>query len=133
MIRSTSSPVVDVSDQPFRPQLDIVLDLPAPLSVNRTRRINWAAQRGISAWTRVADASVMAHGRLPDRVLGPFQVTIIFPQGSRLDLDNGAKQVIDYLRRIELIQDDSPRYMKRVILEFGDAPEGCRVVVRVVA
>lgn len=107
----------------------ISLDLPAPLSVNRTRRINWDAKPHIKAWIRAADNLVRSQGRLPERISGQFQVTLTFPEGSRIDLDNSPKQVIDYLRRLDLIANDSPKHMRRVVLEFGDAPEGCHVTV----
>jgi Holliday junction resolvase RusA-like endonuclease len=108
----------------------IILDLPAPLSVNRTRRIDWAAKPHIGRWIKAADALVMSQGRLPPCIRGRFSVTVTMPEHGSLDLDNSPKQVIDYLRRLELIENDSPRYMRRVLLEFGDAPEGCRVTVQ---
>ncbi len=111
----------------------IVLDLPAPLSVNRTRRIDWAAKPKIGRWIKAADALVMSQGRLPKRMHGRFQVTVTLPEGSGLDLDNTPKQVIDYLRRLDLIENDSPAHMRRVVIEFGEAPEGCRVTVHQVS
>lgn len=108
----------------------IVLDLPTPLSVNRTRRIDWSAKPKIGRWITAADRLVMSQGKLPGPLSGQFQVTITLPESSALDLDNTPKQVIDYLRRIELIADDNPKHMRRVVIEFGDAPEGCRVTIR---
>jgi len=108
----------------------IVLDLPAPLSVNRTRRIDWAAKPQIGRWIRAADALVMSQGKLPPAIRGRFAVTLDMIESSSLDLDNSPKQVIDYLRRLELIENDSPRCMREVLLKFGEAPEGCRVTVR---
>jgi len=107
----------------------IILDLPPALSVNRTRRIDWSAKPAMRQWTKAADALMMSHGRLPDRILGRFQVTIILPEGSRLDGDNTIKGLVDYVKRIELIRDDSPRYMRRLVVEFGDAPTGSRVIL----
>ena len=108
----------------------IVLDLPAPLSVNRTRRIDWSAKPKIGRWIKAADALVMSQGKLPPGLRGRFQVTLTMPEDGALDLDNTPKQVIDYLRRLNLIDDDGPMQMRRVTIEFGEAPEGCRVVVR---
>jgi hypothetical protein len=107
----------------------IVLDLPAPLSVNRTRRIDWAAKPKIARWIRAADLLVMSQGKRPTPISGRFQVTVTLPDTAALDLDNSPKQVIDYLRRIELITNDNPKHMRRVVIEFGEAPEGCRVCV----
>lgn len=106
------------------------LDLPAALSVNRTRRINWAAKPAIQKWIAKADILVLLQGRLPEQVTGPFQVTITLPENSRIDADNTPKQIIDYLRRLHLIANDSPKHMRRVVIEFGDAPEGVRVTVK---
>lgn len=108
----------------------IILDLPAPISVNRTRRIDWAAKPRIGRWIKAADALVMSQGRLPPRISGRFSVTLTMPEDSALDLDNSPKQTIDYLRRLELIDNDDPRHMREVLLNFGEAPEGCRVTVR---
>jgi hypothetical protein len=108
----------------------IVLDLPAPLSVNRTRRIDWAAKPRIRAWVRRADALVMSQGRLPKRISGQFEAKLIYPEHGAIDLDNGPKGILDYARRLELIADDSPKYMRRVTLEFGEVPEGCRLILQ---
>jgi Holliday junction resolvase RusA-like endonuclease len=106
------------------------LDLPAPLSVNRTRRINWAASHKIARWKARADALVMCQGRLPECISGQFQVTVTLSEDSGLDADNTPKQIIDYLRRLKLIENDSPKHMRRVVIEFGEAPEGVRVTVQ---
>lgn len=108
----------------------IVLDLPAPLSVNRTRRIDWSAKPQIGRWIKAADAMVMSQGKLPPPIRGRFEVTITLASDSRIDADNPIKGLIDYLRRLELIENDDPRYMRRLVVEFGEAPEGCRVTVQ---
>jgi hypothetical protein len=41
--------------------------------------------------------------------------------------------LIDYLRRIEVIQNDSPKYFRKLTVEWGTAPEGCRVTVKACA
>ncbi len=107
----------------------MILDLPRPLSVNRTRRIDWSAKPAIRRWISSADALVMSQGKLPNRISGRFEANLIFPETHALDLDNSPKMVLDYLRRLELIDNDDPRHMRRVVLEFGKAPEGCRAVV----
>jgi hypothetical protein len=111
----------------------IVLRLPKPVSVNRTRRINWAEYPRVKRWIRHADALTMqawAGGKRPMLIPGQFEAKIILPDtGDGLDLDNAPKQIIDYARRLGLIVDDSPKYMRRVIIEFGGAPEGCRLIL----
>lgn len=108
----------------------IILDLPKPLSVNRTRRIDWRAKPAIDRWVKSADALVMSRGRLPKRISGPFEAIITLPIGSALDADNTPKMVVDYARRLELIDNDDPTHMRRLTIEFGDAPEGCRLALR---
>lgn len=108
----------------------ISLNLPAPLSVNKTRRINWAAKPKMDKWVSQADILVLLQGRLPQPIVGPFEITITLPENSRIDADNTPKMVIDYLRRLKLIANDSPKHMRRVVIEFGDAPEGVRVTVK---
>lgn len=107
-----------------------MLDLPTPLSVNKTRRIDWASKGRIDAWVKSADALVMSKGRRPKPLPGRYEATIVLPEDSAGDLDNLPKMILDYARRIELVVNDSPRYMRRLILEFGDAPEGCRLILK---
>jgi Holliday junction resolvase RusA-like endonuclease len=114
---------------------DIVIDLPAPPSVNRTRRVDWAATKVIKAWQNVANAYVLsAKGRTNSPLkltkVPRFELHIVMSEQSRIDLDNGLKALIDYLRKIELIEDDSPKHLRRLVVEFGRAPFGCRVTVK---
>ena len=44
------------------------------------------------------------------------------------DLDNRAKGVLDWLQSRSVIVDD--KYCERLLLEWGEAPTGCRVTVR---
>jgi Holliday junction resolvase RusA-like endonuclease len=126
-------------DRPFGVPLDIILDLPPPPSVNRTRRMDFSSLRVVNAWKNVANAYVLA---AKGRAVNPLRLTkisrfelhiIMSEHHSKIDLDNGLKALIDYLRKIELIEDDSPKHMRRIIVEFGTAPMGCRVTVRPIA
>lgn len=124
------------ADPPFAVPADIVLDLPAPPSVNKTRRVDWAAVRHVRAWHNVANAYVLAaKGRTNSPLklvkVARFELLITMSEHhTKIDLDNGLKALIDYLRRIELIEDDSPKHMRRLVVEWGLAPYGCRVTVR---
>jgi len=124
------------SDPPFAAAPDIVLDLPAPPSVNRTRQIDWKGRKQVSAFHSVADAYVLAaKGRTNSPLkltkIKRFELTITMSEHhTKIDLDNGLKALIDYLRRIELIEDDSPKHMRRLVVEWGLAPFGCRVTVK---
>jgi len=124
------------TDPPFAPPADVVIDLPAPPSVNRTRRIDWKGKRQLSAFCNVADAYVLA---AKGRSISPLRLTKIprfellitmSEHHTRIDLDNGLKALIDYLRRIGLIEDDSPKHMRRLVVQWGTVPHGCRVTVR---
>lgn len=127
------------ADPPFACPPDMVLDLPAPPSVNRTRRVDWSARRGVQAWHNVANAYVLAaKGRQVNPLklakVARFELLIILSEHhTKIDLDNGLKALIDYLRKIELIEDDSPKHMRRLVVEFGIAPMGCRVHVKACA
>ena len=134
MIDAVAMP--SMTDPPFAVPPDIVLDLPAPPSVNRTRRVDWAATKVVKAWQNVANAYVLAaKGRsnspLKLNKVPRFELRIVMSENhSKIDLDNGLKALIDYLRKIELIEDDSPKHMRRLVVEFGHAPFGCRVTVK---
>jgi Holliday junction resolvase RusA-like endonuclease len=125
-----------MTDPPFAAPADITLDLPAPPSVNRVRRVDWSSVRVVQAWRNVANAYVLA---AKGRKISPLKLTkiarfelhiIMSEHHSKIDLDNGLKALIDYLRKIELIEDDSPKHMRRLVVEFGLAPHGCRVTVK---
>lgn len=108
------------------------LDLPIPPSVNRSRRVNWGKDGylRIKRWHEQADALLVAAKYRP-LFLERFELHITVSEAhTRTDLDNGIKALIDYLRRVEAIADDAPVNMRRITVEWGDAPEGVRVRVR---
>lgn len=111
----------------------ITLNLPPPLSTNKTRKIDWASKPSRDAWTKAVHGLTMmawAGGKRPPTIYGQFEATITLPEGSKIDLDNNCKQVIDYAKRLSLIVDDSPKYLRRLVVEFGDVPEGARLILR---
>jgi Holliday junction resolvase RusA-like endonuclease len=128
--------IPSMTDPPFAVPPDIVLDLPAPPSVNKVRRVDWSAVRSVKAWQNVANAYVLAaKGRTnsPLRLtkIARFELHIVMSEHhTGIDLDNGLKSLIDYLRKIELIEDDSPKHMRGLHVVWGTAPHGCRVTVR---
>jgi Holliday junction resolvase RusA-like endonuclease len=127
------------ADPPFAVAPDIVLDLPPPPSVNRTRKIDWAGKRQLTAFGNVANAYVLAaKGRAvnPLRLvkIPRFELDVVLSEHhTRIDLDNGLKALIDYLKRIELIEDDSPKHLRKLTVTWGLAPHGCRVTIRPLA
>lgn len=123
----------DVSAPPFLPAPDIVLDVPLPPSVNRTRRIDPAAAGEVERWKKSADMLLMAAGQYraaKKAAFDRFEITIILNEDCRLDLDNPVKAAIDYLRRIEVIPNDDKRHLRKLTVVWGEAPEGCRLVLR---
>lgn len=122
--------LAEIYDPPFACPPDIVLDLPAPLSVNRTRKIDWANHRKVKAWVREADMGFLLQKRkLPPAIVGRHEIIITLAENTRIDADNTTKLAIDMIRRWHLVSDDSPQFMRRLTVEFGDV-EGCRVTVR---
>lgn len=120
-------------DLPFLPPPDTVLDLPAPLSVNKTRKIDYAAMPAVKAWRENARKLLLvawAGGKKPKKITGAFEAMLILSDESNIDLDNGIKQLLDYAKRLELIVDDSKKYFRRLTIEWGAAPEGCRLILR---
>ena len=108
---------------------EIIITLPAPLSVNRTRRIDWVNYKHVKEWQRQADALFLTQKRGLKPILGQHEVIITLRDGSRCDQDNVLKLLIDSLRRFGLVTDDSPRYLRQVTVRFGNV-EGCAVTVR---
>lgn len=133
------APTTTFIDRPFAPPLDIELDLPAPPSVNRLWMRAKSGKRHVFStpayrdWKRQADLTVGALAQLRGvkPILGCFEAIIILSEKhTGIDADNAAKALIDYARRCNLITDDGPKYMRRVVIEWGDAPHGCKLIIR---
>lgn len=113
--------------------IETVLDIPVPPSVNETRRVNWAAMPKYDAWKKSAGKILMANGQFKraQKFTGPFELTIILNEATcDLDADNPVKAAVDFLRRIEIIRNDDKRYLRSFTVKWGDAPEGCRLILR---
>lgn len=112
----------------------IVIDLPVPPSVNRIWRANRAGPKKVSlspeykAWKDHADRLAMttAQFRGLKTIVGPFEVKIVIKR-QRGDLDNRAKGILDWLQSRAVVVDD--KYCERLVMEWGEAPAGCRVTV----
>lgn len=128
----------DFRDVPFLPGPDIEIHLPFPPSVNRIWRANKAGRKRVSispeyeAWKRHADRLSIALGshRGLRIIKGPFEARIILKR-QRGDLDNRVKGVLDWAQSRELIADD--KHCERLIVEWGEAPHGCRLILIPVA
>jgi Holliday junction resolvase RusA-like endonuclease len=108
----------------------ITLRLPRPPSVNSSRKINWRNFKDFQEWTRKADTAVLAYKQLfgVNKIVGPFILKLTIEDSGRGDLDNFAKHAIDYARRLELIVDDSRKYMRMLVIRWGNV-QGCRLQI----
>lgn len=126
--------VDDMSDRPFGCPPDIVLDIPIPPSVNSLRKVDWRAMGRYNAWKSQADMALLASGQYASQKgLAPivrFELSVILDESCRCDADNVLKAAIDYLRRIDFILDDGPKNMRKITVEWGTAPAGCRLILR---
>lgn len=133
-----SRETLDTSDRPFALPPDVVLDLPVPPSVNRTRRVDWKGKRQTGKWSKSADKFVMLartkRRDMFDLKLSRFEVHVVLSEDhTGIDLDNSIKELVDYLCRAGLIENDAPKNMRKITAEWGHAPEGCRVTLKAVA
>lgn len=123
---------VDVSNPPFALPPDIVLDLPAPISVNRIWRKTKTGVIKSDAyhkWIRRADAMILETGQLKGlkTIVGPFTALLVVKR-SNLDLDNNSKVVLDFAQSRRFIAND--KLCEELTLRWGDAPSGCRLTLR---
>jgi len=125
--------VVSMANAPFHCPPDTVLDIGVPPSVNSTRRVNKAGLRELSQWKKRAGMMLIASGQYRRAAKGVtrFEVTITLCEIlCRSDLDNVTKHAIDYLRELKIVTNDGPKQMRKVTIEWGLAPAGCRITVR---
>ena len=125
--------MVSMADAPFHCPPDTVIDIPLPPSVNETRRVNRAALGKLDKWKKHADATLMASGqfRRAWRNISRYELVIVLDETRcRIDPDNIAKSAIDFLRRIEIVTNDAPKNVRKITIEWGEAPEGMRLIVK---
>lgn len=132
-----AQPSPSFCDRPFAIPPDIVLDLPCPPSVNKLRHIDRAGTRLRKQFYRQADLHILAargrtHEPIPVRkLLGPFEAIIqISEKLSKIDLDNHVKVLLDYAVSREFVTDDGPKYLRRLVVEWGCPVTGCRLTLR---
>jgi Holliday junction resolvase RusA-like endonuclease len=111
----------------------INLDLPMPPSVNRIRRIDWAGHNKHKDFRLRADLTISAAyapNKPPRRqITGTYELEILIPERSRLDLDNCVKCLIDYLVAAEFVPDDDRRYLRGYSVRWAPIP-ACRVTIK---
>jgi Holliday junction resolvase RusA-like endonuclease len=127
------------ADPPFAVAPDVVLDLPPPISVNVLRKINWREHKRASIWRDMADRYLLAakcRSENPVKLnsIKRFEIEIVLNEDLvRVDCDNTLKLLVDYLRHRNLIEDDSPKHMRKLTVSFGHAPAGARVTIKSIA
>lgn len=105
-------------------------DLPKPPSVNKFEAKLGNASPVVQKWIKNADGFVMAYAPKPrPHIKGAFELRLTWSSSNFThdDVDNRIKATLDYLERLELIEND--RFCCKVTAEFGQAPEGCRVTL----
>ena len=126
-------------ERPFGCPPDIELHFPPPPSVNHIWRRTKAGKRAVycspeyMAWKRASDALMfnLAQLRGVRPLPAQFEATIVLCEKRvNLDLDNAPKAVLDYAKKALLIVDDGKRYMRDLRVTWGDAPHGCRLILR---
>jgi Holliday junction resolvase RusA-like endonuclease len=120
-------------ERPFGIPEDIVLDVPVPLSVNRSRKIDWRSHAKFKAWQKQADAHYLLVKRKLQgkKITGRYELIIIIDEKqSGCDGDNLTKSLTDFVVRCGLVTDDSPKYCRQWTVKFGVAPAGCRIILR---
>lgn len=116
---------------------EIVLHLPSPPSVNDL----WSPRRGggmrlsdrYRHWIAEADGLTreLCQLRGVRRIEGLFTAEVTLRR-SRADLDNvGSKAVLDFAQRVEVIAND--KHCEELRVRWGDAPHGCRLIIREIA
>ena len=118
-------------DRPFGVPPDIEFHAPIPPSTNRVRRVDWSARPMVKKWLEQTDKLFLLSKRKNGRqsIPGRYQIKIVLNEKCRVDPSNTLKILEDTAKRYGLIVDDSPKFCRRIIIEFGDAPEGARVIL----
>jgi hypothetical protein len=109
-----------------------ILDLPRPPSVNRFVTRLGSKSPIVLDWVRQCDRYLLREKtkRYVPRLRGPFEIEVTWKidQFGRFDCDNPIKPLLDYLQRVEIIEND--RWCRRLVVEWGPVAIGCRVAVR---
>jgi Holliday junction resolvase RusA-like endonuclease len=112
----------------------IVLNLPVPPSVNKFRRIDRRGDKARAEYYLRTDLFLTAYGPRPAPVriiTGAYEIRIQIPENlSRLDLDNHCKAILDYLVSREIVPDDSKRYLRRLVVEWGSPTSACHITIK---
>ena len=83
-------------------------------------------------WRKLAEGMLYEQWRSISYKLikGPFEAQIVLPKNYRSDIDNSAKLALDFLVLMKVVPDDSPKYLRRLVIEIGEQDVGCTVILR---
>jgi hypothetical protein len=113
--------------------VSITLDLPPPISVNDTRRVDWKGHRKAKEWMKEADKFLLvAKSRKEvrfDRIPRYELLITLSEDHCAVEVDNSLKTMIDYLRYRDIVEDDGKANIRKLTVEWGHAPAGARVVI----
>lgn len=113
---------------------ELQLDIPLPPSVNSTRRVSWPGHKKFAAWKKQAGLHLITNGQYKEARkthINQYELTITLDEEQcKFDPDNIVKACCDFLTSLEIIKDDSPKYARRIIIKWGCAPSGCRMMLR---
>jgi hypothetical protein len=126
---------IDTNNRPIE-KTHISFDLPIPPSVNRLRRVDWSNNRGRQEYYLRSDLFLTAYGPRPAPVRlikGAYEIRIQIPESlSGIDLDNHCKAILDYLVSREIVPDDSRRFLRRLVVEWGSPTPACRITIKAI-
>lgn len=112
---------------------EIVINASAPPAGNKVRRIDWKNHKSHAKWRddfwwRLVQSKI--RGTPKGLISGAFEIEVTVSNDAKTDLDSSIKQIIDACVVYGLVPDDSPKYMRKITLQWGSIPEGIRVVLR---
>jgi hypothetical protein len=105
----------------------VVLQLPLPPSVNQFKGKLGNRSPCVKQWIREADAGFIGRFEKLPQIIGRFECEIEFQRG-RYDLDNRIKPLMDWLQRVQIIQND--KLCERLEVTWGPKNSGCLVRLR---
>lgn len=107
--------------------------LPKPITLSAA--FNNAPNRGriksreYKEWQRIAMPEIMVQKRGQTIPTPPVQMTLTVPYQGNGDVCNLEKVVTDTLVQMQIIPNDSMKYLRRVILQDGAPPGQCIVEI----
>jgi hypothetical protein len=105
----------------------VTFDCDLPPSLNRFMGHLGNKSPIVQQWIVQANKHYLMQKRGLRPVLGQYEMEITFRE-NKGDLSNRVKVVEDFVQNIGLVEND--RLCRRLLVQFGDPPHGCRVRIR---